>query len=83
MFEDSCMKCEMLIGCVCVGIVHGRHLVERRCTLVEISMTTSQPMKTFFTENDAKHTFQAPCSCFNSGLTIDLLLFITINVSID
>ena len=35
------------------------------------------------TENYAKHTFQAPCSCFKSGLTIDLLLFKTINVSID
>ena len=27
------------------------------------------------TENYAKHTHQAPCSCFKSGLTIDLLLF--------
>ena len=34
-------------------------------------------------ENYAKHTFQAPCSCFKSGLTIDLLLFETINVCID
>ena len=35
------------------------------------------------TENDAKHTFQAPCCCFESGLAMDLLLFETINVSID
>ena len=35
------------------------------------------------TGNDAKHTFQAPCCCFESGLTMDLLLSKTINVSID
>ena len=35
------------------------------------------------TEKYAKHTFQAPCSCFKSGLTKDLLVFKTINVSID
>ena len=35
------------------------------------------------TENYAKHTFQAPCSCFKSGLTKDILLFKTIYVSID
>ena len=35
------------------------------------------------TENYAKHTFQAPCYSFESGLTIDLVLFKTINVSID
>ena len=35
------------------------------------------------TENYAKHTFQAPCCCFESGLTKDLLLFRRINVSID
>ena len=35
------------------------------------------------TENDAEHTFQAPCCCFESGLAMDLLLFETINVSID
>ena len=35
------------------------------------------------TENYAKHTFQAPCSCYESGLAMDLLLFKTINVSID
>ena len=35
------------------------------------------------TENYAKHTIQAPCCCYESGLTIDLLLFKTINVSFD
>ena len=35
------------------------------------------------TENYENHTFQAPCCCFESGLTKDLLLFRTINVSID
>ena len=35
------------------------------------------------TENDAKHTFQAPCCCFESGLAMDLLLFKTIKLSID
>ena len=35
------------------------------------------------TEKYAKHTFQAPCCCFKSGLTIDLLLLKTINMTID
>ena len=35
------------------------------------------------TENYAKHIFQAPCSCSKSGLTKDLLLFKTVNVSVD
>ena len=35
------------------------------------------------TDKYAKHTFQAPRSCFESGLTKDLLLVETMNVSID
>ena len=35
------------------------------------------------TENYAKHTFQAPCCCYASGLTIGLLLVKTINMSTD
>ena len=35
------------------------------------------------TENYAKHTFQAPCCCYASGLTTDLLLVKAINMSID
>ena len=35
------------------------------------------------TENCASHTFQAPCSCSKNRLAIDMLLFKTINVSID
>ena len=35
------------------------------------------------TEIYAKHTFQAPFCCYESGLAMDLLLFETINVSID
>ena len=35
------------------------------------------------TVNYAKHTFQAPCCCFEKGLAMDLLLVETINVSID
>ena len=33
-------------------------------------------------EKYAKHTFQAPCSCYESELRMDLLLFKTINMSI-
>ena len=35
------------------------------------------------TENYAKYTFQAPCCCSESGLTMHLLLVETIDVSID
>ena len=35
------------------------------------------------TENYTKHTIQAPCCCFENGLTMHLLLVETINVSID
>ena len=35
------------------------------------------------TENYAKHTFQAPCCCFENVLMKDLLLVETISVSID
>ena len=34
------------------------------------------------TKNYAKHTNQAPCRCFMSGLIQDLVLFKTINMSI-
>ena len=37
----------------------------------------------YLTENYTKHTFQATCCCYERGLTKDLLLFKTINVSID
>ena len=65
------------------------------CTALELIQTFNNPKiidapdssfrSVIFTvtENYAKHTFQAPCSCFKSGLTIDLVLFKTINVSID
>ena len=35
------------------------------------------------TENYGKHTFQAPCCCFENGLAMYLLLVEKINVSID
>ena len=37
----------------------------------------------YITENYMKDTFQAPCCCYESGLAMDILLFKTINVSID
>ena len=50
---------------------------------VPTASITSTHNEAELTENYTKHTFQAPCCCFESGLTIDLLLFQTINVSID
>ena len=35
------------------------------------------------TENNTKHSFQAPCCCCENGLAMDLQLVETINVSID
>ena len=40
-------------------------------------------LKAVLTENYAKYTFQAPCCCLENGLTMDLLLFKTINMSFD
>ena len=51
-------------------------------TQQQISVEKS-PKIVNLTENYPKHTFQAPCCCFENGLAIDLLLVKTINVSID
>ena len=46
-------------------------------------MLYKNTMLKLITENYAKHTFQAPCCCFESGLAMDLLLFETVNVIFD
>ena len=55
----------------------ARHTVSNKTQLKKLPETVN------LTENYAKHTFQAPCCCFESGLAMDLLLFETINVSVD
>ena len=37
----------------------------------------------YIIENYVKDTFQVPCCCYESELAMDLLLFKTINVSMD
>ena len=69
-----------------------RLLLYRFLVLFEVKCNThtqqqnsveKSPETVDLTEIDAEHTFQAACSCFESGHAMDLLLFETINVSID
>ena len=54
-----------------------------RHTLSNKTQLKNQLNAVNLTENYAKHTFQVPCCCYESGLTLALLLFKTYNVSID
>ena len=60
------MKCEMLIGHVCVRIVSGRNLVERKYILVEILMTMSQPMNNLEFGKCANQKSLLCCVCYSS-----------------
>ena len=53
---------------------------QSNCFQQNLNLLTPNPL--FLTENYAKHTFQAPGSCFTSGLTIGLLLFNTLLIEL-
>ena len=62
--------------------VNPSHMIAKITTVHDYYKYKSKQL-IYVTENYAKQTFHAPCCCYESGLTMDLLLFKTINVSID